>query len=326
VNPLDLTGFVMTKAELTEEVFEKYAGVVDTLVLAWWAGAGDEGWSKTLLEPFANVAARCDIPFVVTPLEATTLGPWVDDWRARKLLFSRGVPSLYRAVDALDRFVSAPVRAAVAGVAPDATVSPPTLIDSVAGKIVGFADAMALLTEAGVPVAPYVVLVVKLADVPHRTELGAVRLGVAPSDVAAAVAELRAIAAVEGVPDRVAVQAMVAGYGEAFGGLHCTTDLGPVVLLGIGGVLVEAAGKVGGRMLPVDGETAHDLAQEVAGAEVFAKLRGQRPWPVAAVADIVLGLDRLWRRHGAWLGSVDVNPLIVTDAGIIAVDALMVAR
>ena len=38
VNPLDLTGFVMTKAELMEEVFDTYAGAVDALVLGWWTG------------------------------------------------------------------------------------------------------------------------------------------------------------------------------------------------------------------------------------------------------------------------------------------------
>jgi hypothetical protein len=40
---------------------------------------------------------------------------------------------------------------------------------------------------------------------------------------------------------------------------------------------------------------------------------------------VVLGLAELWRRHGAWLDSVDVNPMMVTENGVIAVDALMVA-
>ncbi|MCU1501836.1 MAG: hypothetical protein JWM12_1190 [Ilumatobacteraceae bacterium] len=343
VNPLDLTGFVMSKAELMEEVFEQYAGVVDVLALAWWAGVGDEGWSTTLLEPFASVAARSDIPFVVTPIEATTLGPWIDGWRDRGLLFARGVPSLYRAVDALDRFVAGPDRLLQDPADVEHAGVRPPLLDSVAGQIVGFADAMAILVECGVPVAPYVLLdgdelahpglgdlgdrlVVKLADVPHRTELDAVRLGVDQAGVAAAVAELRAIARRSGVPTTIAVQAMVAGFGEAFAGLHASTDLGPVVLLGMGGVLVEVAGQVAGRMLPLDDATAMMLADEVAGPAVFTGLRGQRPWPVPAVAQVVRGLDRMWRRHGGWIASVDVNPLIVTAEGLVAVDALIVGR
>ena len=117
---------------------------------------------------------------------------------------------------------------------------------------------------------------------------------------------------------------MVTGHGEAFAGLQCRTGLGPVALLGLGGVLVEVLRQVGGRFLPLDDATAAGLADEVAGA--VGRLRGQRPWPVDAVTGAVQGLDRLWRAHGAWLDSVDVNPLIVTDDGVVAVDALIIAR
>lgn len=341
VNPLDLTGFVMTKAELMEEVFERYAGEVDALVLGWWAGTQDEGWSRTLLEPFAKVAARSDIPFVVSPVEATGVGAWVAEWRERDLLFARGVESIYRAVDALDRF-AAPVRGAPSPIVPAPTPPPDGLVASDAGPMVRFADAMRMLGEAGITVAPWLVveegtpvdaaacaalgdrLVVKLADVPHRTEMGAVRVAVAPADVAAVIDEMRAIAARHAVSATVAVQAMVAGHGEAFAGVQCRTGLGPVALLGLGGVLVEVLRQVGGRFLPLDPAAAADLAEEVAGA--VDRLRGQREWPVAAVADAVSGLDRLWRAHGAWLDSIDINPLIVTADGVVAVDALMIAR
>lgn len=345
VNPLDLTGFVMSQPDVMQELFARYAGVVDALVLAWWLGEGDEGWSRTLLEPFAAAAAaQRDVPFVVSPVEATAIGSWVEPWRERGVVFARGVQSLYRAMRAMDEFASARARR-IDGtdIRPDEGASPPTLIATTAGSIAGFDDAMRLLVDAGVPVAPYVVLrddvgldapgldelgsrlVVKLADVPHRTELGAVALDVAPADLAATVARLRDIARAEDVSGTVAVQRMVAGHGEAFGGLQCRTDLGPVVLLGMGGVLVEVAGRVGGRLLPLDDDAAASLVDEVAGPDVFARLRGQRPWPVAPLVDLVVGLDTLWRRHGSWLASVDVNPLIVTDTGVVAVDALLVA-
>jgi acetate---CoA ligase (ADP-forming) len=345
VNPLDLTGFVMTKPELMEEVFATYAGVVDALVLGWWTGAQDEGWSSTLLGPFANAAGRADIPFVVSPVEATGVGSWVADWRRRGLSFTRGVESFYRAVDALNRF-SMPVRGAPAELtpagSPSSAVPPIDLVATEIGPMVAFAEAMRLLTEAGIEVAPWRIveagatvdpgalamlgerLVVKLADVPHRTELGAVRMGLAPDDVAAAIDELRAIAAAHGVATTVAVQAMVGGHAEAFAGLQGRTGLGPVVLLGLGGVLVEVMREVGGRFLPLDDAAAAGLAEEVAG--VASRLRGQRPWPVAALADALRGLDRLWRHHGAWLDSADVNPLIITESGVVAVDALLIAR
>ena len=82
---------------------------------------------------------------------------------------------------------------------------------------------------------------------------------------------------------------------------------------------------VSGRFLPLERAGAESLVEEVAGAQLFAGLRGQRPWPAAPLVEAVMALDRLWRANGAWLGSLDVNPLIVTEADVVAVDALFVA-
>jgi acetate---CoA ligase (ADP-forming) len=340
VNPLDLTGFVMSNTDLIEEIFETYAGVVDLLVLGWWAGHDDQGWAKTLLLPYSAAAQRQEIPFVVSPVEATGVGAWVAEWRQQGLYFARGVESIYRAVDALNQFVSNDVRGATARAELESAEAPP-LVAGDAGPMAGFADAMAMLTEAGVEVAPWLVLpdaaeshpdiasmgdrvVVKLADVAHRTEHDAVRVGVHPGDVPAAVADLRAIAAADDLPATIAVQAMVSGHAEAFAGLQGGTNLGAIALLGLGGVLVEVTRQVSGRFLPLDDAAVSSLTEEVTGA--VEGLRGQKPWPADAVTELVRGLDRLWHQHGAWLGSVDINPLIVTDSGLVAVDALFIAE
>lgn len=345
VNPLDLTGFVVTKRDLTEELFARYADAVDVLVLCWWLGDGDEGWSRTLLEPLAAVAARCDTPCVVTPVESTSLGDWVDAWRARGLVFGRGLRSVYRAARAMHQVVDIPSRAPVSigprAASPAARVS---LVDSDVGPIVSFVDAMGLLREVGLPVAPFAVvpaevdssdcafdrlgtrLVVKLADVPHRTELGAVAVDVEPARVSGEIERLRAVARSRGVPDTVVVQPMVAGRAEAFAGLECETDLGPVVLLGAGGVGVEAARTISGRMLPIDGDTATSLTDEVKDAPAFAALRRAGEWSAEPLGAVALALDELWRRHGDWLHSVDVNPVVVSVDGAVAVDALLIAR
>ena len=117
-NPLDMTGFVMRDPERLRELFEGYAraDLVDALVLCWWAGEGDEAWSRTLLEPFADVAAQASIPLIVTPVEATALGDWTRSYQDRNVVFCRGLRSTYRALEALDRFARAP--AAASGSAP----------------------------------------------------------------------------------------------------------------------------------------------------------------------------------------------------------------
>ena len=248
VNPLDLTGFVMSQPEVMRELFDRYAGAVDALVLAWWLGEGDEAWSTTLLGPFAAAAVEHSIPFVVSPVEATSLGPWVDAWRERGLIFTRGLRSLYRATSALETRPSYRAATSKPDVAPAGI--PPPLVSTPAGPIVRFDDAMRLLSEAGLPIAPYCVLgehddpsvaadlgprlVAKLADVPHRTESGAVMVDVAAADLPGAVDQLRRLAQAEGLPVEVAVQPMVPGFGEAFAGVQARSDLGPLVLLGLG--------------------------------------------------------------------------------------------
>jgi acetate---CoA ligase (ADP-forming) len=344
-NPLDLTGFVMRDRDLLVELFEGYAKAdgVDALVLCWWAGAGDEAWSRVLLEPFAEVAARVGIPLVVSPVEATAIGEWTRGFADQRLSFCRGLRSTYRALQAVDTVAGATPRPA-ASAAPSTTTDAPALLDSDAGPIASFADAMARLQGAGVAVAPFVLLepdteapfagvdalgaplVVKLADVPHRTELDAVRVGVDPPDLAAAVDELRAVARAHGVPATVAVQAMVKGHGEAFVGVQGRTDLGPILLFGLGGVLVEVAGQVDGALLPLVPGDAARLVERVAGDAAFAGLRGQAPWEPAPLIAALEAVAALWEHERHWLASADLNPLVVTSDGVVAVDALLVGE
>ncbi len=343
LNPLDMTGFVMRDPQLLQELFSGYADAdaVDALVLCWWAGEGDEAWSRTLLEPFANVAAQASVPLVVTPVEGTALGSWTREFRDRGLTFCRGLASTYRALRAVDELARAapPTRPGVA--LPDAS-EPPPLVATDAGAIVPFGTAMELLEQAGLPIAPYVLLehgqdddpsvrrlgdrlVVKLADAPHRTEIGAVRVDVQPDDLRSAVGELRAIARAHDLPETVVVQPLVSGYGEAFIGLQARSDLGPVVLFGRGGVLVEVAPRVGGRLLPLAPGAAERLVAEVAGEGTFDGLRGRKPWATEPLVAAVEAVAMLWQHTGAWLESADLNPLIVTDEGVVVVDALLVA-
>ena len=341
LNPLDMTGFVMRDRALLEELFAQLSasGALDAVVLCWWAGEGDEGWSRTLLEPFAEVATRTEKPMIVTPVEATSIGDWTRDYRDRNVMFCRGVDSTFRALRALDRSSRGPLasRPAVADPASAGIAVPENLVATPAGQLVTFSAAMELLKSAGFEVAPYVVvepgsddhpglrqlgprLVAKLADAPHRTELEAVRVDVTPDALPGVLKDLRRIAEAEDVPAAVAVQAMVGGAGEAFIGIQGRTDLGGVVLLGRGGVTVEAANVVQGRLLPLGSGQGEDLASEVAAFRV----RGQRDWSVQILMSSLKAAERLWQMTSGWAASIDINPLIVTDDALVAVDALFV--
>ena len=334
----------MRDRDLLLELFRAYADAdgVDALVLCWWAGEGDEAWSRTLLEPFAEVAEQARIPLVVSPVEATAVGAWTHALREQGVSFCRGLRSTYRALLAVDRVArsSPPVRRLTTF---EAAAPTPPLLDTPAGPIVPFDLAMQMLADAGIGVAPFVVLapdvvddpaiaslgdrlVVKLADVPHRTELGAVRVGISPEELPSVVHELRAIAHEHGAPATVAVQSMVAGIGEAFVGIQGSTDLGPVLLFGAGGVLVEVAGGIDGAMLPLAPGAAARLVELVAGEPAFARLRGQARLARRAPGHGDRSVGALWQQAGSWLESADLNPLVVTVDGVVAVDALLVAR
>ena len=132
---------------------------------------------------------------------------------------------------------------------------------------------------------------VKLADVAHRTEHGAVLTGIAAADVAGAVETLRKIAARDGLPDTVVLQPQLAGHGEAFIGLTGDTELGPMVAFGLGGVFVEVMKRVGGRLAPFSAADAEELVAEFDDLGVIDGVRGMAPWDRAALVD-----DALQRR------------------------------
>jgi acetate---CoA ligase (ADP-forming) len=92
-------------------------------------------------------------------------------------------------------------------------------------------------------------------------------------------------------------------------------------VFGRGGVLLELAPRVAGRRLPLGPDGARRLVEEAAAVG----LRGQTPWEVAPLAAAVEAVAELWRRTGSWLESADLNPVLVTPGGPVAVDALLIA-
>jgi hypothetical protein len=200
---------------------------------------------------------------------------------------------------------------------------------------------MRLLADAGIPVAPFEIvaaaepeelvrtafaepLVVKLADVPHRTEHAAVRLGVDAASLPSAIADLRRLAAALGVPAETVVQPQLAFDGEAFLGIQAS-DFGPLVVCGIGGTSVELRGEPAARVAPFSRAEAAALVGEL-DPRVTAGFRGARAWRLDDLATIVAALGRFALASAGWLASLDVNPLVHAADGFVAVDAVAVSK
>jgi hypothetical protein len=100
---------------------------------------------------------------------------------------------------------------------------------------------------------------------------------------------------------------------------------GPAVVCGLGGVLVEVLRDVAVRVPPFDAGEARAMLAELRGAALLDGVRGRPPADVAAVIDVLVRLAALAEACGERLRALDVNPLVVGEAGqgAVAVDWLI---
>jgi acyl-CoA synthetase (NDP forming) len=342
-NPLDATGFADSIPGLWESIVTGYAAEpeVDALLFASQHADWDI-MNRRMADVFADSAAGAPgKPFVLAPL-AGIAGTWLEEHRERDVAVGNGLLGCLRGLNTMGRFVRAqrhghlvsPASAVPALPAPEGTVH-----EIAEGRMLSFAATMRLLTDAGIPVARWAVFdatvtdpgfpgpyVVKLADVAHRTEHCAVRLNVSAAELTAAAAELREIARRDGLPATVAVQEMLAGHGEAFIGIQGASELGPLTLFGLGGVFVELLKQVGGRLAPFDEAAAREVIAEFDATGVLDGFRGAPAWDRDGLATVLRAAGDLAAAGRDWIDSLDINPLVITADGPVAVDGLCLLR
>jgi acyl-CoA synthetase (NDP forming) len=109
-------------------------------------------------------------------------------------------------------------------------------------------------------------------------------------------------------------------------GIISDPDLGPLVVAGAGGVLVEFLADRVVALPPVDAGRARQMLGGLRVSALLAGARGQPPADTGAIADAIAAVSTIACELGDDLAALDINPLICGPAGAIAVDALMVAR
>jgi acyl-CoA synthetase (NDP forming) len=347
-NPLDLTGYVVAQPELLRKTIDKYveADEIDELIMIWGVNKEAELMSKSTMPVITDVARNTPKPMVMCGLNSMRAAPWVDSIRESGLAIGYGPRPTLRALATMHDFMRRKNRDVwEPGPADGPAIARPTagVVPSADGTILAFDTCMSLLGEAGVPVAPYAIVaadaapdvaafafqapyVVKLADVAHRTEIGAVRTGVTAERVGITVDELRQLAQQHDLPARVVVQPQVEFWGEGFVGAQPSSELGPLVVCGVGGVLVELLRKVTGRLAPVSLDEAQDMLEELADAKIFDGYRGTPGWDRGALAQILQSVGELAIRCASWLESLDINPIVFGPGGYMALDGLAIVR
>jgi acyl-CoA synthetase (NDP forming) len=180
------------------------------------------------------------------------------------------------------------------------------------------------------PPLPFPVAVkLESPDVPHKTEAGAVRLGVrdlaalkqAAREVVAAARKHKPDARIEGV----LVQEMATGLETITGAVNDAT-FGPTVAFGLGGIFAELLRDVTHGFAPFDVETARGMIDEIKGAALLNGYRGRPALDVAALADALSRVSQLIADHANRIAEIDVNPLFVGEKGVVAADALIVLK
>ena len=118
------------------------------------------------------------------------------------------------------------------------------------------------------------------------------------------------------------VQRMVLGKREVIVGGIRDALFGPCVMLGLGGILVEALADVSFRVAPLEERDALEMLNELRAQRIFGAFRGEPEVDRGALARVLMGVGRVLAEHPE-VAQVDVNPLIFHGARPVAVDALI---
>ncbi len=152
-------------------------------------------------------------------------------------------------------------------------------------------------------------------ELTHKSDAGGVRLNLtSAADVAAAAQQMLGLA--HGAA--VLVQHQHEGIEVVVGGVR-DPEFGPMVLAGLGGVLVETLRDVQLAVAPVDETQALAMLRSLRGAAVFAGLRGQPAVDLGALAAVIVAVSELMDDHPE-IAELDLNPVLADQTGCVAVD------
>ena len=178
-------------------------------------------------------------------------------------------------------------------------------------------EARAAFTALGGPV----VVKATSATLLHKTEAGAVRLNIRSADEAAA-----AVTAMTGLADAFIVERMVTdAVAELIVGITRDPQLGPVLIVGSGGILVELIADTRTLLLPCPAEDIEAALRSLKVARLLGGYRGKPKGDIAAAVAAITAIARYAQAHAATLAELDINPLLVRPEGqgAVAVDALV---
>jgi acyl-CoA synthetase (NDP forming) len=185
------------------------------------------------------------------------------------------------------------------------------------------AEAISLSNRLGYPVA----LKIASPDIIHKNDGGGVRLGLdTPEQVTKAYGEIlekvsqqKPQAKIHGI----SVQRMAPPGVAVIIGMSKDPQFGPVIMFGLGGLLVEIIEDISLRISPITRQDASEMIREVKGYKILTGYRGQPPADLPALEDILLAVSAFVEKNPV-VKEIDLNPVIASADGAVAVDATVV--
>lgn len=184
-------------------------------------------------------------------------------------------------------------------------------------------EAVAISREVGFPVA----LKISSTDVIHKSDSGGVKLGLANatqagkaySQIVSSIKQAYPQARIDGV----SVQRMAPPGVEVIVGMSKDAQFGPVLMFGLGGILVEVLKDVSFRIVPVTERDAREMIKEIKGYPVLQGYRGQKPASIPALEQLIVKVSQFVEKNPQ-IKELDLNPIFAYPDKAVAVDARII--
>jgi len=184
-------------------------------------------------------------------------------------------------------------------------------------------EAVSLSKEIGFPV----VLKISSPDVVHKSDSGGVKLGLANAtqvgkaynEIISSIKKTYPKAEIQGV----SVQPMAPPGVEVIVGMSKDPQFGPVLMFGLGGILVEVLKDVSFRIVPVTERDAREMIREIKGYPILEGYRGQKPASIPALEKLIVKVSQFVEKNPQ-IKELDLNPIFAYPDKAVAVDARII--
>lgn len=344
-NPLDITGAAMIQPELFEKALTIMGDDPGLGFLVCFFDAPERPESAAyIVRTLGHIGPALAAQPLPSVLMSHTLSPLSD--AARQVMIDAGVQYIG---SGLHHGLGAIGRAALWWERRRRVLARPTVVQSTltTARPSGERDVLDHLAGHGVPVIPArmvtnaeeaaeaaavwdepVAIKVRSPDIAHKSDVGGVVLGLSGDEAVKdgyarmmqAVAEAAPSARLEGA----IVSPMRARGVELFVGVLRDPQWGPVIAVGLGGVLVEALQDTSQRLLPVTADEVLEMFEELRGKRLLDGFRGGPAIDRQAAAAAIAAIGDAALALGPGLAALEVNPLLARGAEIEALDGLAV--